>query len=294
MKSNLKRQLSAWSAEALSYVSTRPGNRKSNWPVYAAAAGAALASTTNAAAGTIVYSGIQNVTDSVASVGGTVKGPHGSVNPALNGPASSRKRIALSFGMDLTAVQWRHNSKHPTTFNTNNAHSIYGQASARGGSSVPIHLMNGPLAEGAAIGPGAQFSGYPLHRDHIGHAQWNTVAATFHTHTGVAIGQPELFGFERGSRVRSGLTQAGYYPRYVERVTGYGWIQLEFGDSANGIVNSITAIDWAYTTDGSAVTAGETGSATPEPGTGALGFLAMGASAVIAWRRRRTKSEAAE
>ncbi|HEX4133616.1 MAG TPA: PEP-CTERM sorting domain-containing protein [Bryobacteraceae bacterium] len=63
---------------------------------------------------------------------------------------------------------------------------------------------------------------------------------------------------------------------------------MQYTVGSDGLVNSLTAIDWAYQTDGSAILAGDTGiPSTPEPSTAALALLAMGAAGVAALRRRR-------
>lgn len=71
-----------------------------------------------------------------------------------------------------------------------------------------------------------------------------------------------------------------------------GWARINL-TSAGGLPTSMTVIDWAYETDGSAIHVGDTGSTgVPEPamaGLMALGLLAGGASGL----RRRRKAKAA-
>jgi len=59
--------------------------------------------------------------------------------------------------------------------------------------------------------------------------------------------------------------------------TDYGWIRLSYDVSANGVPVNITALDWAYASDGAPIV-----TPTPEPATGALSMLALGAAAVAA------------
>ena len=66
----------------------------------------------------------------------------------------------------------------------------------------------------------------------------------------------------------------------------YGWIRLSYELGANGLVNDVEIVDYAYAALGVQVTAGET-SATPEPSTMAMALLAAGAAGVVALRRRR-------
>ena len=67
----------------------------------------------------------------------------------------------------------------------------------------------------------------------------------------------------------------------------FGWMQVRVSDFRSpGFPNEVELIDFAYNNvAGAPITAGDTG--VPEPNAAALGLFAMGASGLIAWRRRR-------
>ncbi len=83
----LRDRLESYTAAARAGGATRTtlGKRLGNWPVYAAATGSAMAMATNASAG-VIYSGIQNLTASVSSVGlvGGASTNHGSLKIPLS------------------------------------------------------------------------------------------------------------------------------------------------------------------------------------------------------------------
>jgi hypothetical protein len=64
----------------------------------------------------------------------------------------------------------------------------------------------------------------------------------------------------------------------------FGWIRLRYDDNAQGYPDTITAIDWAYNTNGP-IDAGQT--AVPEPGSLSLLLLAAGATGILALRQRK-------
>jgi len=68
--------------------------------------------------------------------------------------------------------------------------------------------------------------------------------------------------------------------------TQYGWARV---DMSGAPINAYTIVDYAFTTEGERITAGETG-AVPMPEPGSLGLLAAGATGLLAWRRRRHNS----
>jgi hypothetical protein len=74
-------------------------------------------------------------------------------------------------------------------------------------------------------------------------------------------------------------------------------MRVEVSDTGSpSYPNELTVLDYAYdNTPGEAIDAGDTGtSATPEPDSVALGLLALGASGILSWRRRRTEAAEAE
>jgi hypothetical protein len=58
----------------------------------------------------------------------------------------------------------------------------------------------------------------------------------------------------------------------------FGWVRVNMSGSP---LNAFTIVDYAYGGHGEAINAGQV----PEPGS--LGLLAMGATGLAAWRRRR-------
>jgi hypothetical protein len=63
----------------------------------------------------------------------------------------------------------------------------------------------------------------------------------------------------------------------------YGWARVTMEGSPE---NGFTLVDYAWSDVGTAITAGQT--AVPEPGS--LGLLAVGATGLLLWRKRRPKS----
>ena len=98
--------------------------------------------------------------------------------------------------------------------------------------------------------------------------------------------------------------QGSFGPGDVEGFIGFkdpagqfGWMRVEVSDTGSpSYPNELTVLDYAYdNTPGEAIDAGDTGtSATPEPDSVALGLLALGASGILSWRRRRTEAAEAE
>ena len=61
--------------------------------------------------------------------------------------------------------------------------------------------------------------------------------------------------------------------------TQYGWIRLQMNGAANG--NTFTLVDFAFADPGEQIATGQI----PEPGS--LGLLALGATGLLVWRKRR-------
>ena len=83
---------------------------------------------------------------------------------------------------------------------------------------------------------------------------------------------------------------AGHFPANATGFLGFalgtefvGWVRLSFGGPVNA-TTGFTVVDWAYTTSGAGILAGQTTSAVP--GAGALAALAVGASGLRGRRRR--------
>lgn len=109
-----------------------------------------------------------------------------------------------------------------------------------------------------------------------------------------AVGVPGNMAIDPFGVGNSGTTTGffGFTFASTAAATLTGWARIQI-TSAGGLPTSMTLIDWAYETDGSAIHVGDTGgSQVPEPATAgllALGLLAGGASGL----RRRRKAKAA-
>jgi hypothetical protein len=273
--SRLKDRLENYTAAARSSGATRTmlGKRLGNWPVYAAATGSAMAMATNASAGAI-YSGFQNLTASVTSVG-------------LPGPASVS----------------RHSSKAALLTSKGAGFSILVEQavtkSQMGVTSMGMpYLQKGILAGGAGVlgFGGLEFldqGSYSLRKLRFG----KNISTQFGF--GATGGALKEFA---GNSTLGNLFSVGVWRPGQERFAAFaiynystanpqyelGWVRLVYSASAiNGAPDSITAVDWAFDPSGAPVTTGE---GIPEPSTLALALLASGAVGVAALRRRRKVS----
>jgi hypothetical protein len=284
-KSSLEAQLNSYAAAArVVALHKTPADGHRKWPVYAAAAGSALALGTSATAD-IFYSGIQNIT----------------VTALVTTFNSAFATHPLKIGGKQFGLTVRHSSngfiKYPEFNYAGNAFAGGYLAAGPGagilrGSSLgwrrtTNNLLQGlggarRLSKGAPISAGAgPFKG----SSGTGKAPLN-VAEIYDGGTSVkgqfAIGQP---GFA-GIRLATG---GGNFD--------YGWIQLEVngtnfrpGGCCDPVADSVTAIDWAYNeVPGQAIEAGQTA---PEPGGRSLALLATGCIGVLAWRKRRAQRAA--
>ena len=66
-------------------------------------------------------------------------------------------------------------------------------------------------------------------------------------------------------------------------LVNYGWLQVSLGTSFTDSSRSI--VGYAYETNGTGITVGNTSTATPEPSS--LALLSIGAAGLAAYRRRR-------
>jgi MYXO-CTERM domain-containing protein len=238
--------------------------RLGSWPLYAMAAGSALALVTSAEASTIIYSGPQNVT--------------GHVNENLCANCSQHAVASININGHALGIRiWRRFGY----FYSGSSHA--GAASARGGHGLSIMNTGGEvnrLVSGAVITSGRVFNGgynagvfESFKTGWAGNYQFRTVnglwgqnATAFAGIKFQSAGQPHL-----------------------------GWVRIRLQDTNSA--DTVTAVDWAYNSvAGASILAGDTGSgATPEPSTRAMAVLALGAAGVLALRRRRnaTKPSAA-
>ena len=67
-----------------------------------------------------------------------------------------------------------------------------------------------------------------------------------------------------------------------------GWARVKMGGLNNN--NGFMLLDYAYADPGEPITAGQRSSAGQTPDQGSLGWLALGAMGLLAWRKRRSQS----
>jgi hypothetical protein len=233
------------------------------WPVYAAVTGAALAMSSGASA-SIIYSGVINNT------------------AAASAPSSGQSRYAEA------SVQLKNGTGGllSRSFFLVNArrqflNSRAGLAAIFGGSVrfLANSFSLKQLSSGAVISAGAANS-------------CGCTAFIPGTHgvaeRGIYTSGGQTYPIHYGWSRTKAFAGFSFNPSSTGGKTDYGWVRLQFVVGQDGALDSITAIDWAYQDDGSAILAGDTGvSGAPEPSTAALTFLALGAAGVEALRRRR-------
>jgi hypothetical protein len=228
-----------------------------NWGIYAAAAGATLAMSTNAEA-QIVYT----------TLGQTV-----SIGTGL-GNISSSKGFAMTVGAHRGTEHLYLRRSSAVAGNASSARAkVFGQfplaisggATSGGGFAAKNFGLNAP------IGASRLFSGHGgtfLEK----HTSQNAVKGFFGGQ------QTGFVGFATGP----GLDN-------------YGWIELKVSDAGSpGYTNELQVIAYAYNSvAGSPINAGQgIPVTTPEPDTAALGLLASGAAGLAIWRRRRKEVDA--
>ncbi len=268
---HLKAYAATVQTPAIANVLKRSAER---WSIYAAVTSAALAMASNASA-SIIYSGIINVTAAAPTPGlnhytvATAGVPLKNASGGLLSPSFFFDEINLrahSSGNDTKGVK----------------HYVQVGLAFIGAPNVRFLAHSGAVRQfslGAVIsGVGntatvARKNGFvtgtlPL----AARASYRTAAAGTGTVQG---GWPRTEGFAAFSfNPGSG--------------TDYGWVRLRFTVGNDDGVNSLTAIEWAYQNDGSAILTGDTGiPGAPEPSTAALMVLAAGAAGVGALRKRR-------
>jgi hypothetical protein len=272
--SDLNRQLEAYAAVA---KSPRPNARRrwGNWPMYAAATGAALAGA-SAASAEIIYSGPQDL---------SIRAMFDLTAPSLPIDIDGNNDIfdfaAYNFGAPQRSFFARVNVKFSGV-----------------GRSGGVFTSGGD----AKIFPsGALISGTRgLHRQVIvasGFRETNCFVSGFPTHPGLrCTGRTgdfgDLAGGFLGVEFNGKTSHGGSGPRE------FGWIQVALGltSLAGGgppAPDAVEVIDWAYNTDGP-ILAGQTSgpSPVPEPRTLPVMLLAAGAAGVLAWKRRRQSAKA--
>jgi hypothetical protein len=234
------------------------------WPVYAAVTGAALAMASNASA-SIIYSGIINATAAASA-------------PGLYRTASAFTTVHLKNGSGgLLSRTFLLANLRQQGYSGQLGVAIGGGASGVGfllHSSTVKRLSSGAVISGAGNTATSEFA-----NGFVSGPGGIAARGNFRTTYGY-VGT-----FDRGWSQTKGFAAFSFNPGSG---ADYGWVRLQFTVGQDGTLDSITAIDWAYQDDGSAILAGDTGiSATPEPSTAALTLLAVGAAGVEALRRRR-------
>jgi hypothetical protein len=221
-------------------------SRTGNWPVYAAAAGSALAMTTSASAS--IISGVYSDT-----------GPHGgvSVRPGPGGLSSLATLSHLDPGPILIKA---------------------GSSSNFAALSV---LAFGPM--NIFVTGASQLSA----KNFAAGSRISSAAGSFLQSARIVNAS---FSGSKYGRFHSG--EPGYVGFAIELGGGnvdYGWLKLVFtADPNTHRPQVLEALAWGIeTTANQGIDAGATATATPEPGTMALGILAAGAAGVVALRRRR-------
>lgn len=240
--------------------------RLGSWPVYAAAAGSALALGTSAAA-SIIYSGIQNFTVSVTAgyPGARSTSDYFTVGPNFAYPYL-RAFHYYSGGYRLGGVGIRQSCACGTEF--------FGLPFNPDVENYPLkNLAFGQLiSDGLATGPGS------TQLNSMGFLAFRCEAST----PASCSGGPALF--ESNPWGKSGATG---FAGFKTAGGNFGWIRLLW-NASNGFPNSITAVDWAIEDSGAGILAGATSAAAvPEPGTLSMALLAAGAAGIAAWRKRR-------
>jgi hypothetical protein len=227
-----------------------------NWRIYAAVTGSAVAMATNASAGVIYFN--QAVT--VAPVG----------NVAMSNTEQQSQNIALKsanggnigFSFKVGVFQ---------NFSSDGFHSGFASVDSPN-VSVLADAANGRLKKLA----------FGAHISTVHGIEWG----------GGEIGLASQTTSANVRKVRGWVASATGLADFrfstANHALDYGWVRLSYTLGTNGLANSITATDWAYESNGTPITAGETGSSTtPEPTTTALAILAAGAGGVAALRCRR-------
>ena len=250
-----------------SYAAQNRRTRASSWPLYAAAAGSALAMATNASA-SIIYCGPGN--NYCAS------------NHAPN--ASAAKLNSFLAFQTQPGASHPGAASHDVVLNLDVFRAgISALASVQGANQIQIFDTS---AVGSFIAK--KFSS----GDRIG--------------AGLTVAQPGPNGIvQRMSTSQHNAFQYGNFvsgiPGFVgvainntaHSGTEYGWIRLMFTNT-NSVPGLLQVVDWAVnTTANQSISAGQGFIATPEPGTLGLTLLAGGAAAIAALRRRRVASKPA-
>jgi MYXO-CTERM domain-containing protein len=276
----LTKRLEAWDE---SVRTARVGRTGGNWPVFAAAAGSALAMASNASANTIVTGPI-GLTLNLSGVGAAVT----ALTAAGVGPAGDALRADIFDG--LKSITHFQTKTHTTTFtpgpgnggglscssrpnpascSTSIPHvhtHTHSHTQRRYGLLFDLNILGGSGGKLAWNNAVANTSGRPITADSFLVPQLN-------------VGNRGVANFFIGADWKVGGLD------YL------GWIAVDF--TSTGLVQLQS---WAYNSlPGQSINTGQTsnesvapGSA-PEPSSAAMALLAAGAAGVLAWRKRRNQ-----
>lgn len=278
-----------------------------NWQTYAAVTGSALAAVTSVSAQNIVYSGPnQNVAVSIPSarttytplgaairqghIGVANTNPHSSANVKF-GPGTFAIGLSQKISDSVNNGSAFLRGFFGTGFLHNPANSFFMKHL---GAGDPISAGAGAFLVGGEPGLGG--------RSFVAAGQvpfyTNRPSTTSFPGSGCsAFGTCSTTSFsQKKANLRLNHQLAGWNPNSTGFAgfsfnnagqTDYGWVRLTYSVGANGLPDSMTAIDWAYDSTGNPIQAGQTIAATPEPATAGLAALALGSAGILALRRKR-------
>ena len=253
-------------------ASTAWSERLTSWPVYAAAAGSALALGTSAAA-SIIYSG--------PGLGFTISVP-GNVSYTGDGTFFS----ISGFGFGAFPFAAAHHSYQAPNFRFGMAAlggcSCNTQFFAFDNPSLPIFTYYSQTFDYFALkrfASSQMISDGVLTEQGLGLRTSGFIAAACNM-----VECPGTVGtFDYKPWAESSTGFAGFKTLAEGR---FGWVRV-YWNGVDGFPNSITVVDWAIESEpGVAIHAGDTGAAAiPEPGTLSMALLAAGAAGIRAWRK---------
>jgi hypothetical protein len=267
---DLDASLEAYAAAAQTAADSRSwSERLGSWPVYAAAAGSALALGTSAAA-SIIYSGIQNVIVSVTAT-----------------------NIGYRYDTDYITVGAFSAYPYFRAFHSNFPSVRVGGVGVTASCICGTQFFGGPynlsvsnfplknLAFGQTISDGLVAGSTQLNSRGFLAFRYELNSCTPSDPTCIAPPPIDLqpFGASNDTGIAGFKTFAG----------NFGWIRLKW-NASNGFPNSITIVDWAIEDSGAPILAGADG--IPEPGTMSMTLLAAGAAGILAWRKRKNAAAA--
>lgn len=249
---DLNSRMKAYRQSAGARIAAGCADRFGNWFVYAAAAGSALALSSNASA-SIVY-GTLNKTASITPLNGD----------PLHATSAPFSIDGAQFGVEVISASGAFGPSHF------NAARLY-QLSGRAGLGLNNSHQLKRLASGNQVSAGKITFGNPAFK----------YPRALYATGGYFYGPTSAYGTWPKS-------QKGFAGIGIKKNgnTYLGWLRLEYFESSKGAIDKIEAFDYAYNTDPAAsIAAGDMG--VPEPSTAALTLLAAGASGIAALRRRR-------